>query len=129
MFLYYQGWDVEHSEFMDFVKRLQKGINAEGSSTGGDTHNASSDEFTLHLGDSIAVKSYLFFTDQFTRSQLKTINGSVENFQGAFLTIHELQACSDKVRAHKIICPAYQVNESAQALATYKKILIRTNSS
>lgn len=106
MFLYFQGREVEHSEFMDFVKRLQKRINAEGTSTGRDTHNAASDEFTLHLGDSIAVKSYLFFTDPFTRSPQKTINDSAENFQGAFLTIHELQACSDEVSARKIICPA-----------------------
>ena len=107
MVLYYQGRDVEHSEFMDFVKRLQKRINGEGTSKGRDSHSPASDEFTLYLGDSIAVKSYLFFTDPFTRSQQKIINDSAENFQGAFLTINELQACSDEVTARKIkICSA-----------------------
>ena len=55
------------------------------------------DQFTMRLENSVNVTSYLFFNDPFKASQQKTIVESVENFQGAFLTIHELQACSEEV--------------------------------
>ena len=53
----------------------------------------------MRLENSVNARSYLFFNDPFKASQQKTIVESVDNFPGAFLTIHELQACSNEVTA------------------------------
>ena len=81
-----------------WVKQLQKKIIGDGSSRQGNgyIHNAC-DEFTLHLENSITVKSFLFFVDAFQSSQQKNIIDSISKFQGDLPKIQELQACSDEV--------------------------------
>ena len=55
--------------------------------------------FTIYSppGELHYCKNYLFFVNPFQSSQQKNMTGSDEKFPGAFLTIHELQACSDEV--------------------------------
>ena len=90
------------------MKRLQSRVNEE-NSIDGKTHNASDQfsQFTMRLENSVNVTSYLFFNDPFKASQRKTIVESVENFQEAFLTIHELQACSEEVTVLKKLFKPY----------------------
>lgn len=64
--LKWEGWDIDHAEFQDFLKRLKSRVN-EGNSTDGKIHK-SSDQFTKRLENSVNVTGYLFFNDPFKAS-------------------------------------------------------------
>ena len=117
------------------MKRLQSRVNEE-NSIDGKTHNASDQlsQFTMRLENSVNVTSYLFFNDPFKASQRKTIVESVENFQEAFLTIHELQACSEEVTVLKKLFKPYfnelplaspNSNASTSTTQSFEKLNLR----
>ena len=82
---------MDHSEFKDFLKRLQGRISKKNSESC--TVNAT-DEFSLRFEESnVSVKGYLYFIDPFGESLQRKLVESVNAFQGTFLTIHSLQTC------------------------------------